>query len=59
MAFIGNGEIDRAGEVVAALERVTRACGSAETGTVPTAAVTTAAGPTGAGSTAPPSTGAR
>jgi hypothetical protein len=44
MAFIGNGELDRAGEVVAALERVVRAGGSAATGTVPMAVVTTAVG---------------
>ena len=58
MAFIGNGEPDRAAEVVAALERVVRAGGSAATGTVPMAAVTTAAGSTGPGSTGPVSTGA-
>jgi hypothetical protein len=47
MAFIGNGELDRAGEVVAALERVvgggTAATGTAPTGTVPTGTAMTSA----------------
>ena len=50
MAFIGNGELDRAGEVVAALERVVGADGSdatAATGTVPTGSVPPGPVPTG------------
>ncbi len=45
MAFIGNGELGRAWEVVAALERVVRADGSAATGTATTGwAMTSAVG---------------
>ena len=46
MAFIGNGELDRAGEVVAALERVARANGAGPADAAPTtgAAMTSAVG---------------
>jgi hypothetical protein len=46
MAFIGNGELDRAGEVVAALERVARAdsAGRADAAATTGAAMTSAVG---------------